>query len=170
MNASELREKINEMPAIGYGIPGGIFLIALIVVGVWMFSGNDDGNNTARKQDWYYDLETKEKFAADAAQNPPILTPAQKLGDTPRGVRVHMVTCGSCSDAEIGWFEKYDEKTLKAIAGAGESADVQAGHLVRSKDGDDDKWLVSRDPKGQELTRAFYNKCPKTFKDCYPGS
>jgi hypothetical protein len=93
----------------------GLAAVAVIVIGVWVVLDRMQGpasppfEPTARE--WYYDMNTRELFASDRGQVPPIAAPSGGAGAAEAGVLAHVYACGACdgpnADRQIVYLESF---------------------------------------------------------------
>lgn len=137
---------------------------------------------------YYFDLDSKELFAAPASLTSPIKS---KAGDKPEGaVRAYVYSCSDCGDKPsrfTGYLEKYDADAKKAIeeqtamfAKRGPSRPAPAvvvnelktktenGHFIASESSPD-KWVVYSSDKGTTIMNDIKVKCgDKDPIACFP--
>jgi len=66
---------------------------------------------------YFYDMATKELFAAPSTSIPPIAAPSGGA-DGDKGVRAYVFSCGDCGNAAertIGWLELYTPEAKKKL-------------------------------------------------------
>ena len=83
------------------------------------------------------------------------------------GVRANYFTCGTCADAQLGWYERYTAEAVEEIKNKSVTFDVGKGRLI-SIDGK--QWVFASSKVGTAITRSIYRKCPDTFRQCFPSS
>ncbi len=135
-------------------------------------------------RDWYYDLNTKQLFAAAAGQLPPIAAPSGPLPDgSPAGVKAMVFGCQDCSpsDRTVLYLETYpastraDAEVRRQLAVDGHPPpfrpDAATGKGVLVSDPEVVNWVELASPDGAELTRRVAEKrCPggAAVRACYP--
>ncbi|NQU11620.1 hypothetical protein HQ590_12575 [bacterium] len=135
-------------------------------------------------QDWYYDLNTQQLFAAPVAQLPPIPAPSGPLPDgSPAGVRAVVYGCQDCgaADRSIIYLETYtaaarnEAATRLQVTTDGRPPqfrpDSATGTGVLVSDPQELNWVDLGTADGQAIAkRKTENRCPdgQAARACYP--
>lgn len=132
-------------------------------------------------EQWFYDLNTGQLFAATIGEIPPIAAPSGPLSNgDPAGVRAHVYACGDCSPATrtIAYLETYTaaqrdqlrhwhdrarrtepEPDGQRFTPNPEFFAVLSGQAALVKRPDDADWVVRGSPEGLALTTAALPVC-----------
>ncbi|MGE3806777.1 MAG: hypothetical protein AB7K24_19080 [Gemmataceae bacterium] len=109
-------------------------------------------------QAFFYDLNTRELFVADAVPGP-IETASGPFEGGPAGVRAHVFACGRCVDKDlrfIAWLSKPDKD------GEGEEA-------LLVKRPEDAEWVPVSSPAGARLVNEATQRCDRVQANyCHP--
>jgi hypothetical protein len=125
-----LRETLAN-PAVGGAIAVVLIAVAVIVI---LTGGEKPRENIAEV--WYYDLDTKQLFAAPATAKPPIAAPSGATVDgQPAGVMANVYGCGDCSKTYISHLTKYTIKGKELLA-SNTSEGLDKESVTRFIDGD----------------------------------
>lgn len=134
--------KMIQNPKIGAVVICAAILLAVVIT---LSSGEDPQMVT---EAWFYDLEKKELFKANAKSRPPIAAPSgQMIDGQPAGVQAWVYGCGGCDKPFIAFLD-----TFKQIEG-------QEVHMVRLPDAD--QWFNEESPEGREIMGSALKKCGK---------
>lgn len=159
-------------------------LILLLAAGIFAYRrmyGTPSGVST---KVWFYDLNTGRLFVGSINAIPPIPAPSGPRPDgSPAGVRAHVYTCTTCTEAErkMVYLESRtmeSQQLLQATQRRREGAELtpemleaQQGKGVLVKRISDPEWRERQDPEVQRLMiDAVLQLCPGTPspKPCAP--
>lgn len=125
-----------------------LLAVAGIAIAVTMSDGPEYAE--APEQDYYYDLNTGELFAAPYRERLPAANPATPNA-APAGVIAYVFACGDCtaeSDRFIAYLEVHDPRpTAPAPA-----------RIAAKPDGGHPQWLDPRSPQAKQL-RDVASRC-----------
>ncbi|NQU09161.1 hypothetical protein HQ590_00095 [bacterium] len=172
------------------GAVAAVVLIAATIHLVWQIRG--PRGLAAPSQDWFYDLNTQQLFAAPLGTIPPVAAPSGPLPDgKPAGVRAYVYSCGACEPAAlyVAYLETYTNEARArwmAAAQQGTSAadmpgdpnqpfellaqpEDMSGILVRGPD--DAEWVARASGAGEQCVSAgLASRCGAGLfpRRCYP--
>ena len=175
----EIREKLNEHPAL----VAAILVVALAIVALLVYltrpraRGDDDGG--APHQVWFVDLNDSQRFTADDT----LASVKRDTGDfegMPSGVRAYVFACGSCADEGarfVGYFERFTPVVLDRLKtakitryhqlGDPPPSWVEPGRMRRAVDGG--AWYAASSDEGRYIETELYKKCPgRDITECRP--
>lgn len=168
-----LRETIDKNPALGYGLVGGIIVLAVVT---YILTSGEKEFKTHGKSRYYYDMDSKSLYVITETDHP---DPPMKAPSGGEGVYAVVFSCSDCKDKaslEIGMLTKYSKELLDALIRKRKGEEVEGlgeierkGKLVRFPDSDD--WVRLDSEDGSKINIASMrgrDKCPKTMKTCWP--
>ena len=102
-----LRDWLNNNPAAGAGVAGGLVIVAILVLFVTQWGG---GRGTGTE--YFWNVDTGEVEQVERGQHPPI---TNRRGQTL--VRAHIYSCGDCrpGDWKVLRLERYPEDIHEQI-------------------------------------------------------
>jgi hypothetical protein len=160
-----LRESINANPALT-SVLAVTLLLAAVAIALYASGVFGGSRLSVTDKSYFYDMQTRQLFAAKATFVPPIEAPSGG-----EGVLAQVYGCGDCTgERVIGLLRKYTPSAKLAIE-SGRPPDPD-GQLVRLPHADS-AWVSANSPQGQKmrLTAAadVYARCQgKEPRPCFP--
>ncbi|MBN1816343.1 MAG: hypothetical protein JW828_03225 [Sedimentisphaerales bacterium] len=148
-----VRAWLNSHPQIVLGVAVGSFLLLIVVVISLLIGGPEGASTEQIKRIWYYDLNTKQLFAAKATQIPPIAAPSGPTSEgKPAGVRAYVFASEPGAEPFIAYLETLApdaDPSAYERAHANYGPYWGKGLLVR-RPGDPD-WIDAQSPRGRGI-------------------
>ena len=154
-----LKKWINLNPRVVIGIAAVSFLL-FIVIAIGQLIPDKPAGIEEPKKVWFYDINSKQLFAAKTSNLPPIKAPSGPLPDgTPAGVRAYVFASNDPNGTEpvIGFLETFSPEG-KEIQKTYDSKKHDAkqwaeGRLFRRPN--DKEWVPADSPEGQAIYEKF---------------
>ncbi len=147
-----------------------------LLVGVSIFlglggTGKRPTSPPRKSQAYFWDLNKRELFTADADLLGPIDTDSGDFEGHPAGVRAVVFSCGSCNDPEarfVAWLEM-PGKDANDTSSPGEDNEGP-GPLIRDVNGD--KWHSSESTEAGAIMDQAQTRCGEDgrLRYCHPRS
>jgi hypothetical protein len=164
----QIRQYLNDHPAVVWSIAGPLTLVALLFVAWWMWP-NTQGE--PQPMSYFYDLNTGELFEAPADTVGPIETESGPYKGMPAGVRAHVYCYGTYREG-VKKFVGYLEVPVESVPkdqwppGLEPDPDSEVGDfLVRRPD--DDHWTGGSSAEGARIMEEVHRNCPEGQRVSY---
>lgn len=126
----------------GVGVLGAI----LAIWGIAALMPAEQAEPEVYEKEWYYDLNTRELFAARAGQTPPIEAPS---GPTAEGEQAGVRAVVMSYEKDPNMPSRKLIAYLETTAAAGEGATVERRRLVRRVE--DERWYPTESKRGRKI-------------------
>jgi hypothetical protein len=164
----QIREYINQHPALAWGIAGPLALAAVVFIAWWAWPHVE---REPQQMAYFYDLNTGELFEVPASTIGPIETESGPYKQMPAGVRAHVYCYGTYREG-VEKFVGYLEVPIEGVPrdqwppGVEPDPDTEIGdYLVRRPD--DDRWYNASSPEGIAIMDEVHTRCPEGQRVSY---
>lgn len=155
-----IRDWINGNPKAIMGITAFSILLFFILIVNQLVSQKSVAVKVPANE-WFYDLNTSELFAAKTKSLPPIEAPSGPLPDgQPAGVRAYVFSYDNESEEFIGFLETLtpeakEQKAASANSAVGGVKEWYRGRLFRRPD--EDEWFPADSEEGRAIFQEFFS-------------
>jgi hypothetical protein len=159
-----IREWLSRSPKLVIGV-SVVFVVGLIVFGIWLTLPKKVLEVENYEKDWYYDLRHRRLFVARKGLIPPIEAPSGPLANgEPAGVRAYVFTYSNepnTTETFIGFLETTDPNVDKSSIGPVDlkvsGAEMFAkGRLIRRVR--DEKWVAANSDAGRAILKETFRQ------------
>jgi len=164
----QIRQYLNDHPAVVWSIAGPLVLIALCFAAWWLWPRVEP---EPQPMSFFYDLNTGELFEVPAATIGPVETESGPYQGMPAGVLAHVYCYGTYREGVekiVGYLEVPVEGVPEDQRPPGMVPDPESeigDLLVRLPD--DDRWTDGSSPAGARIMDEVHRNCPEGQRVSY---